>query len=303
MSAAPNPVPPCGLCLKASPLRVSHVLPAFAFKWAKETSATGYMRFAENPNRRVQDGLKFPWLCRDCEALLSREEREFANQAFHPLVRHRNVVVPYSDWLLKFCVSVSWRVLNYYLREGQLAHFSDAQRAAAASASKRWSDFLFGRVPHPGPYAQHLLPLDLIEDTNIPGLPKNINRYFARAIDMDLPCGQHSAMTFAKLGRFALFGFIVPHRHKWVGTKVHVRSGTLGGVVNYELPEDMLDFFMHRAKVHAEIAGTISDAQHEKIEATILSDLDRARRSGTIEAMLYDERMFGTGAVLRSRQP
>ncbi len=290
---------PCGLCEKSEPLRVSHVLPAFVFKWAKETSATGYLRFSQNPNRRVQDGLKFPWLCGDCEGLLSREETAFATQAFHPINDDRNTQVAYEEWLLRFCVSVSWRVLSYYRLEGQLAHLSGAQRAAADAASQRWSDFLFGRVPHPGAFEQHIVPLDVIEATNVGGLPENINRYLARSIDMDLPCGKRSAMTFAKLGRFALFGFIVPQRTKWEGSKVHVLSGTLGGRVNYTLPEDILEFFTSRARVHAKIAEDISDTQHDKIERAVLGDLERARQSGTLEAMLYDERMFGTEAVLR----
>jgi hypothetical protein len=290
---------PCGLCKKGEPLRVSHVLPAFVFKWAKETSATGYLRFAGNPNRRVQDGLKFPWLCGECEGLLSREETAFATQAFQQINDDRDTRVAYGEWLLRFCVSVSWRVLSYYRREGKFEHLSEAQRTAADAASQRWSDFLLGRAPHPGTFEQHLVPLDVIEDTNVEGLPENINRYLARAIDMDLPCGNRSAMTFAKLGRFALFGFIVPHRMKWKGTKIHVRNGTLGGRVDYTVPEDILEFFTHRARVHAEIADSISDAQHHKIERAVLGDLERFRQSGTLEAMLYDERMFGPQAVIR----
>jgi hypothetical protein len=86
---------------------------------------------------------------------------------------------------------------------------------------------------------------------------------------------------------------------KWEGTKVHVRTGMLGGVVNYGLPEDILEFFTHRARVHGGLADSISETQHDKIERAVLNDLERVRQSGTLEAMLHDERMFGTQAILR----
>jgi hypothetical protein len=45
------------LCGETNELRESHILPGFVYPWMKETSATGYLRFRQQPNVRVQDGL------------------------------------------------------------------------------------------------------------------------------------------------------------------------------------------------------------------------------------------------------
>ncbi len=48
----------CELCEKTAELQLSHILPGAFFKWLKKTSSTGFLRFAEVPNKRVQDGFK-----------------------------------------------------------------------------------------------------------------------------------------------------------------------------------------------------------------------------------------------------
>ena len=60
----------CRLCYCDAELQESHVIPAFVFRWLRETGPTPHMRISDEPNRRVQDGLKYPWLCRDCEQML-----------------------------------------------------------------------------------------------------------------------------------------------------------------------------------------------------------------------------------------
>src|SRR3546814_5636435 len=114
------------------------------------------MRNTDNPNRRVQDGLKLPWLCGECEALFSRDETAFATKLFHPW-HAGNYRIPYDDWLLKFCVSVSWRVLRYARGRNPDTHYTDAQEALMDDADVRWRAFLRGAEPHPGPFEQHLL--------------------------------------------------------------------------------------------------------------------------------------------------
>jgi hypothetical protein len=62
----------CAFCGEHKSLKDSHVLPAFVYRWLRTRSGTGHIRNTENPNRRVQDGLKFPWLCGDCESQFNR---------------------------------------------------------------------------------------------------------------------------------------------------------------------------------------------------------------------------------------
>jgi hypothetical protein len=69
----------CRLCGASAELQESHIVPAFVFRWRKETAPTPFMRTSREPNRRVQDGLKLHWLCRNCEQTLSAYEKQFAD--------------------------------------------------------------------------------------------------------------------------------------------------------------------------------------------------------------------------------
>src|ERR1017187_10349018 len=106
----------CELCQKQANLLQSHVLPAFVFKRLKNA---GHIRHSQTPNRRAQDGFKKEWLCRECEDLFNSFETPFATQIFHPYDLDRAIRVRYSEWMLKFCVSVSWRSLLYLKQHHQ----------------------------------------------------------------------------------------------------------------------------------------------------------------------------------------
>jgi hypothetical protein len=114
-SMEPNP-PACALCEQQRILVESHIFPAFLFRWKKKTAATTYLRCNEDPKKRVQDGLKVPMLCAECEGLFNKFETDFCNHVFHPLVSGKTSSASYGPWLLKFCVSVSWRILAHASR-------------------------------------------------------------------------------------------------------------------------------------------------------------------------------------------
>jgi hypothetical protein len=104
----------CRLCGAIAQLQDSHFVPSFVFRWLKATSATGYIRFSLRPNVRAQDGPKSPMLCTACEARFNKWETEFANHVFYPTVQGRAEQCAYSGWMVRFCVSLSWRVLIWY---------------------------------------------------------------------------------------------------------------------------------------------------------------------------------------------
>jgi hypothetical protein len=289
----------CALCQKQALLVDSHVLPAFVFRWLKDTSATGFLRFAENPAKRVQDGIKFPWLCEDCERLLNGFETPFATKLFHPYNADTKVRVPYQEWLLKFCVSVSWRVLKHVEQKTGLKNLNDGHRVEVPRALERWRAFLFDEVSNPGPYEQHLLPLGPIESTNLTDLPDTMNRYLMRGVEMDVCGGEVSAHTFAKMGRFALFGTIKPTSKRWEGTRVAVRSGVIEPS-RYGFPIGIVDYLKERARRYGQYLDSIPEHQQDRIEVTAMKNIERFRNSDLLQAMLNDERMFGTKAILRN---
>lgn len=287
----------CLLCLKPGPLLESHIIPAFTFKALKRGSATGHIRNTENPNVRVQDGLTEPWLCADCEARFSRWEREFANQIFHPWSAGATRS-SYEDWMLKFCVSVSWRVLKYCKGRNPDARYSDLQEQMINDANNVWREFLLDNRPHPGKFTQQFVFFDLIESTSIRDLPENINRFMINAIAMDIVGSSNSLMTWAKLGQFQIFGVVQEGSEKFEGTKVHVRHGVLtpGKVV---LPGGLLSLFREKASHAREAMASISEPQANKIDAAVLGNLDRVAASKQFAAMEADAAMFGDQAILR----
>jgi hypothetical protein len=286
----------CAFCGEHKSLKDSHVLPAFVYRWLRTRSGTGHIRNTENPNRRVQDGLKFPWLCGDCESQFNRYETPFATKIFHPW-HSGEYRLAYEEWLLKFCVSVSWRVLKFARGRNKNAPYSNVQQTLMDSAEVRWRAFLKDEVPHPADFEQHLLIFDIVESTNIPNLPTNFNRFMTGAVTLDIVGSERSVMTFAKLGRFMIFGMIQKGPNQWDGTKIHVKRGLLKPS-QISVPAGLLDLFREKAENAATTMSSISSVQRAKIDKHILDNLDAFTESDQFASIRADAAMFGEHAVL-----
>ena len=286
----------CALCAGSSDLQASHIIPGFVFDWLRETSATGHFRFSQSPNRRVQDGLKPRMLCRDCEQLFSSWEKKFSEECFVSINSGRARNVTYGPWMLKFATSVSWRVLRVFAANGGLSGFPKHVEIQINDALHEWAQFLLGHQPDPGPHEQHMFLADVVEGSSISNMPPNISRYLARAIDIEVTHTQDSAISYAKMGKFVLFGFVgMKYPRRWKGTKLHVQQGRFGER-DIELPSDVRVFIFNRARLAAAQYSQISEQQQTKIRRSYERDLDRAARSETLRAMHHDVLMFGSGA-------
>jgi len=288
----------CRLCDAESNLQLSHVLPAFVIRWLRESSGTGHLRAGSSPNKRVQDGVKRHWLCSSCEALLNRSETAFATKLFYPCAKGESTSFIYGEWLLHFCVSVSWRVLQFHKDETILKNYEPDAIARIAEAERIWKAFLVGQLPHPGPFHQHLFPLDGIEaiSTRPDNLSPNINRYLMRMIDMDLCRGANTNFVYSKLGRFVILGFIREDRpSQWQGGKVHVKTGRIEPR-KYTMPRPFFEYLNSKARSAAELQSGISPRQVEKIDQAFRANIDRYIGSDEFVAMQNDVRMFGDAA-------
>jgi hypothetical protein len=285
----------CRLCNQKRELQDSHVLPHFIYKWLKETSATGFLRFGREPNRRVQDGYKMQWLCLDCEQRLNVWETQFATRLFHPLNDGATKIL-YGEWLLKFSVSVSWRTLLLMKDNEWLSNFTEPQRNAANEALQTWAKFLLTKTSHPGRFEQHLLVLGAIEQSSIGNLPANINRYILRTIDIDVVRNDSTAFILSKLGKIIILGFIdVAYPKQWIGTKVHVHKGTVLGA-DYTVPKQFGDYLIAEARRFAAIHANISKTQRARMDEAMWNSLGRLAKSGSMEAMRHDVRLAGRKA-------
>lgn len=292
----------CRLCGVDADLQLSHILPAFVFRWMRETSGNGHLRFGETPNQRVQDGVKCHWLCTQCESLLGRSETAFANQLFHPYSRGESTRFTYGEWLLHFCVSVSWRVLHFYREQTSLKGYEPEAITRIDAAEATWKAFLLGREPHPGLFEQHLIPFDAMQSISFPKdeVSPNLNRYLMRTADTDLCRGGKAIYVYAKLGRFAILGFVrEEQRSQWQGTKVHVKNGVIEPRT-YQLPRAFFEYLNGKARRTAELLASISPRQSDKIDQSFRSSIDKYIGSDEFQAMQNDVRMFGDAAFTRS---
>jgi hypothetical protein len=291
----------CAFCASSAPLQQSHVLPAFVYRWLRKRSGNGHIRDTENPNRRVQDGLKFPWLCTDCEARFNGYETAFATKVFHQWLAG-NHLVAYDEWMLKFCVSVSWRVLRFARGRNKDAQHSPQQHVLMDQAEVRWRDFLIDRAPHPASFEQHLLIVDEVHSSTIRDLPTNTNRFLMGGVTLDIVGSERSLMTFAKMGRFMLFGMIQKGHTTWQGTKIHVRQGVLKpGPVT--VPAGLLDLIREKAAHSAAAMDKISPTQRAKIDQNDRDNLDAFAASEQFASIAADMRMFGKEAVIWKNNP
>lgn len=285
----------CLLCGQESDLQLSHILPAFAFRWLRESAGNGHFRMGTNPNQRAQDWIKRHWLCSSCETVLSRSERSFATQLFHPYLDNSGARFHYGAWMIHFCTSLSWRVLRFYMEERSISDYPPETIEQINQAETVWREVLLGKRPHPGVHQQHVLPVDVAASLRGNFSP-NINRYLARAIDMDLCHGDKTVFTYAKLGRFIVLGFVAePEPGRWRGTKINANQGAIEPKT-YVLPRAFGEYVNGKAQGMATLLESMSDQQHQKVDEAFRKNVDRYIDSDAFEAMRADVEMFGLAA-------
>jgi hypothetical protein len=129
----------CRMCAETALLEKGHVIPAFVYRWLEDTSATGYLRGATNPNVCVQDGLRRYWFCRSCERMMGRFERAFAANLFPLIVQGAPAPYPHGPWLSRFLAFVVLRVAMLHAEhDGVFDYFTPGQRALVPQALSRW---------------------------------------------------------------------------------------------------------------------------------------------------------------------
>lgn len=291
----------CALCDEKRELCNSHIIPAFVYKWLRKTSGGVHIRNAENPNKRVQDGYKIKLLCEGCEGLFNDWETEFSKKIFHPYNANTSIKLTYSEWYSKFCVSISWRIIQYYIVERNFLDGKDNEfKQAINQALTVWKGFLKGDIQTPGIFEQHVLPLKAIQVAPTEDTPQNINRFLLRNVELDFVVTDTKslAMTYAKMGKFVLFGFVLPPNEKWVGSRVSVNYGRFEPK-KYVLPVSVMDFLFDRARKSQKIMDKISLAQQQKIDSNVENNLDNLIDSDLLKAMLEDAKLFGEDVIIK----
>ncbi len=259
----------------------SHVIPKFVTQWLKDTSATGYLRRPLEPNLRRQDTQSIRLLCADCEQLLSGSEREFAEGIFYRFQNsgRRWDRFEYSDWLIRFAVSLAWRVV---------AVAADLRQTppSVPEAAEQWRRFLIGEAAAAGYPEHHIFFLDKVES----GGPRGVNVYFLRAVDATLAIAEGRYRVYVKLPGIIFWACIdPPSANGWEGTRIE-QAGVLSPPQKI-MEASFGDFLVERARRSLNKLGRLSSRQKAILDEAIRRDPDRVIESGTAEAILADMQM------------
>lgn len=276
----------CAFCGIRGDLRESHIIPACIVRYHKDTSPTGYLRTSENPKRRVQDGPKHLLLCAQCEVDFSVWENRYFQELFLPFHNAPSGTYEYRKWHLLCISSIVFRVIASAIKHGRLDSPS-ADRANLLDDCLRahWA-FLRGLTDHPGSFSVHLLPLDVIESTNLP-VPSNFNRYLLRNLEQRHYWTSETGHILIKMCRFLYLIVIEDRRGEKIGPHVKVNRGAImpGRFLCGRLVFEML---CEGARESAEFDAAIPEHQKAKIEAAIRSDPERYLNSETARGIWAD---------------
>ena len=212
----------CKFCNKDKELRESHIIPKFVFRWLKKTGGE-YFRKAENPNKRPQDGYKPRLLCHQCEQTFSKWEDRFAKEIFYPFSDKNIEQFIYDDNLIKFAISVLYRVITVSLQDNKdnvhYKHFEEAE--------KEWKSFLKNKSELYNFNKIHFFFTSNKFKNQQQPVERFLN-YYARGVDAALVSDTKTALVYAKLARVILIGEIKGFDNQgMINTLIDCQKGTL----------------------------------------------------------------------------
>lgn len=134
----------CRLCHSENvPLKESHIVSKMFYNVIKKKSPTGIMRQVTDPNKGIQDGIKLPFLCDECEELFSKYETYFSNNIYIKTVQNDGIIEFNSrdDNISYFLLSISWRVMKW-VRENDKTTFTNLENEQVDEVIETWRKLL-----------------------------------------------------------------------------------------------------------------------------------------------------------------
>ena len=142
---------PCYLCGTVGPLCRSHIIPKFVGDWQRRTNLTGRLRTSNAPNKLVED-LEWRYMpCASCEGRFSEFESDVCERIFLPIHERTQDRFRYGPSFARFAVSVVWRAIVKFGREGGLGRLTEIP-ADVEVAERVWREFLLEGRRTPAPH-------------------------------------------------------------------------------------------------------------------------------------------------------
>jgi len=264
----------CELCQKEKTIKNSHIIPKFFFDWLKETSVTGKLRISVTPQKREQDGPKAPLLCNKCEKIFSVWENSFSKNTFKPYVNDildssgniqsdKNFL--YDEKLLKFVISVQFRVLLTRNRKEQL---SDKHEETIAKTIEQWRDYLLSNSNLTGSNRSYIFFLTSVFalSTEEEYDPSQINWFIHRTFFKDVIFKESRLGVLTKLGPIILYTSLIPNQAKGMGLQMIHKRGSIDIRNSGHIPDRAIDSYIFQTKYKVTTGIKYSKKQEAVIE-------------------------------------
>lgn len=265
----------CRLCQQERELVQSHIIPNFVIKWLKKSGATPFLREQGSPDTRIQDKKEY-LLCSECEQKFSAWEGKFADYIFYPVIRQQKETFEYDEWLLKFIISISWRLLVTSFTDTNVEDNESLERA-----ERDWRRILLGKDSLSTTTRDHHLIL-LGETESAPSdFPEGWEFYASRGIDGTTVHVDDGVHVYAKFPQMYFISCINPESIDGVDTARVGQSGII------ETPQ-MIHSPWSEIPVRAaeDISGEKSSShEQEKILTHIQEHPEQLADSKTIETI------------------
>jgi len=289
----------CALCLKEERLVASHLIPAFAYRWLKETGATGFLRGATEVNHRVQDGKKYNLLCMQCEAILNNYETNFANIIFYPYVRRelsdagiatgKIGYFIYTDWLLRFVISIHWRIIVTH-NVSTDKHIPKKLVTCLNNMREPWRKFLLKESDHTGDCESHIIFLRNLaagQGTLPSNINDNINFYLLRAVDGTSILSSNKIGVYSKVGPIAFMTTIRPNKFvNAADTRIRMKGKIKTGQI---IKNQLIAKFVFITRPNEAFSkANYSEKQLNVIDNAYRANPEKVKKSMTIRAAEAD---------------
>ncbi|MFL0248760.1 hypothetical protein [Candidatus Clostridium stratigraminis] len=242
----------CKLCGENKKLAESHIIPKMFFNYIKKESLTKGIRTTDNPNKRLQDGLKTPFLCHECEELFSKYEKYFSDKFFQKTINSSELQVyeTNTDELRYFILSIAWRVLklNYETDIEMLKSLTQNEKNELNNVMDNWKDILYNeKIKELKNIQMHFIPIEKLNRFN-----NNLNMvYNNTGMDFRVLGAENSfkhAYVYIKIPYFIFLCSVWGHtpnlKQYLVGKTITPKDSNLPKWLN-----DLLDYHLENFKV------------------------------------------------------
>ncbi len=247
----------CKLCEKQKTLKESHIIPKFVFRWLKKTGGR-FIRRLNNPNIRVEDGVKKYLLCNECEQLFSKFEDKFARDIFYPYSDKKIDFFKYDSNLIRFSISVLYRILLINSKEDN--SFNELHAIDLKQALVEWQKYLYEGKKLDKFHKIHIFFTS--ENLSKDVLPcKRFLNYYLRGIDGAIVSSNKACVVYVKMARIIIIGEIKNFDNSDMkNTLIDLTDGELK-VNQMKLGYRIREFLIDRVKQLNVLSKKVSDKQ------------------------------------------